>query len=60
MFKVYFQYYIVESYGKESYFKMLCGTDPLPTEFRAKKYKLEKHCITKVPKINIKKFKNMF
>ena len=28
--------------------KMLCGTDPFPTDFRAKKYKLDKHSITKV------------
>ena len=27
---------------------MLCGTDPFPTDFRAKKYKLDKHSITKV------------
>ena len=27
---------------------MLCGTDPFPTDFRAKKYKLEKHSISKV------------
>ena len=27
---------------------MLCGTDPFPTDFRAKKYKLDKHAIQKV------------
>ena len=27
---------------------MLCGTDPFPTDFRAKKYKLDKHSISKV------------
>ena len=29
-------------------FQMLCGTDPFPTDFRAKKYKLDKHSISKV------------
>ena len=29
-------------------FKILCGTDPLPTDYRAKKYKMEKHRIKKV------------
>ena len=27
---------------------MICGTDPFPTDFRAKKYKLDKHSISKV------------
>ena len=27
--------------------QLLCGTDPFPTDFRAKKYKLHKHFITK-------------
>ena len=31
---------------------MLCGTDPFPTDFRAKKYKLDKHAIQKVRIIN--------
>ena len=26
---------------------MMCGTDPYPKEFKAKKYKLEKHAIAK-------------
>ena len=26
----------------------MCGTEPFPTEFRAKKYKLEKHFLSKV------------
>ena len=29
-------------------FQILCGTDPLPTDYRAKKYKMEKHRIKKV------------
>ena len=28
--------------------QILCGTDPFPTDFRAKKYKLDKHWIVKV------------
>ena len=28
-------------------FKMMCGTEPYPTDFRAKKYKLNKHYLTK-------------
>ena len=28
-------------------FKILCGTEPFPTDFRAKKYKLDKHSISK-------------
>ena len=27
---------------------MLCGTDPYPTDFKAKKYKLDKHSLSKV------------
>ena len=27
--------------------QLFCGTDPFPTDFRAKKYKLNKHFITK-------------
>ena len=27
--------------------QLLCGTDPFPTDFRAKKYKLHKHFISK-------------
>ena len=30
------------------YFQIMCGTEPFPTDFRAKKYKLEKHFLTKV------------
>ena len=33
---------------KRSMFKVLCGTEPFPTDFRAKKYKLDKHWIEKV------------
>lgn len=33
---------------KRSMFKVLCGTESFPTDFRAKKYKLDKHCIEKV------------
>ncbi len=29
-------------------FQMMCGTEPLPTDFKAKKYKLEKHFFMKV------------
>ena len=29
-------------------FKHMCGTDPFPTDFRAKKYKVDKHFLTKV------------
>ena len=29
-------------------FKVVCGTDPLPTDIRAKKYKIDKHYLTKV------------
>ena len=32
--------------------QILCGTDPFPTDFRAKKYKLDKHWIVKVIMIN--------
>ena len=28
-------------------FQMMCGTEPYPTDFRAKKYKLDKHFLTK-------------
>ena len=28
-------------------FQMMCGTEPYPTDFRAKKYKLNKHYLTK-------------
>lgn len=28
----------------------MCGTEPFPTDFRAKKYKVEKHFLTKVVK----------
>merc|ERR1711915_899184 len=28
-------------------FKMMCGTEPYPTDFKAKKYKLSKHALTK-------------
>ncbi len=31
-------------------FQMMCGTEPLPTDFKAKKYKLEKHFFMKVKK----------
>ena len=27
--------------------KLFCGTEPFPTDFRAKKYKINKHFITK-------------
>ena len=33
---------------KRNMFKVLCGTEPFPTDFRAKKYKLDKHWIEKV------------
>ena len=33
---------------RRTLFKNLCGTEPFPTEFRAKKYKLDKHWIEKV------------
>ena len=36
-------------------FKILCGTEPFPTDFRAKKYKLDKHCITKEEFVHIMK-----
>ena len=26
---------------------MLCGTDPYPKDFKAKKYKLDRHALTK-------------
>jgi hypothetical protein len=29
-------------------FKHMCGTEPFPTEFRAKKYKVDRHFLTKV------------
>ena len=29
-------------------FKHMCGTESFPTDFRAKKYRLEKHFLTKV------------
>ena len=28
--------------------QMLCGTEPFPTDFKAKKYKLDKHFLSKV------------
>lgn len=28
--------------------KILCGTEPFPTDYRAKKYKLDRHFIEKV------------
>jgi len=31
----------------QSMFKMMCGTEPYPADFRAKKYKLNKHFLTK-------------
>ena len=36
-------------------FQMMCGTEPYPTDFRAKKYKLDKHSLTKEDFKNIMK-----
>jgi hypothetical protein len=39
------------SYKKKKYwryFQMMCGTEPFPTDFKAKKYKIEKHFFMKV------------
>ncbi|XP_023347863.1 calmodulin isoform X2 [Eurytemora carolleeae] len=32
---------------RQNMFKMLCGTEPFPTDFKAKKYKLDKHFLSK-------------
>ena len=32
---------------KHSFFQILCGTEPFPEKFKAKKYKLHDHYITK-------------
>ena len=29
-------------------FQMMCGTEPFPTDFKAKKYKLDTQALTKV------------
>ena len=34
-------------------FQMMCGTEPFPTDFKAKKYKLEKHFFMKVKNLVI-------
>ena len=34
---------------------MLCGTEPHPKDFKAKKYKLEKHSLTKEDFVHIMK-----
>merc|ERR1712142_289916 len=36
-----------EEVFRQNMFKMLCGTDPFPEKFKAKKYKLHDHFITK-------------
>ena len=47
MFKVWV--YLLQLKSTKEYFvKVLCGTEPFPTEFRAKKYKVEKHFLEKV------------
>ena len=42
---------------KHTVFKHMCGTEPHPTDFRAKKYKLEKNFLEKVSAADIKKIK---
>jgi len=37
----------------QNMFKLLCGTDPFPKDFRAKKYKMDKHSITKADFVQI-------
>merc|ERR1711892_1010269 len=32
---------------RQNMFKLLCGTEPYPTDFKAKKYKLDKHSLSK-------------
>eukprot|EP00090_Calanus_glacialis_P025675 TRINITY_DN40234_c0_g1_i2.p1 TRINITY_DN40234_c0_g1~~TRINITY_DN40234_c0_g1_i2.p1 ORF type:complete len:195 (+),score=59.86 TRINITY_DN40234_c0_g1_i2:77-586(+) len=36
-----------EEHFRQNMFKMLCGTEPHPTDFKAKKYKLDKHSLSK-------------
>ena len=38
----------VEEQFRRNMFKILCGTEPFPTDYRAKKYKLDRHFIEKV------------
>ena len=45
MFKVSF---VKLSSSSSLSFQMLCGTEPYPTDFKAKKYKLDKHSLSKV------------
>jgi len=40
---------------RQNMFKMLCGTEPHPKDFKAKKYKLEKHSLTKEDFVHIMK-----
>ena len=46
-FKVFISNSQTDSYIDSSFSQIICGTDPFPTDFRAKKYKLNKHFITK-------------
>jgi len=32
---------------RKTIFKIMCGTDPFPTDYRAKKYRVDKHFLTK-------------
>jgi len=40
---------------RQNMFKILCGTEPFPTDFRAKKYKLDKHSISKAEFVHLMK-----
>ena len=39
----------------EMFVQMLCGTEPHPKDFKAKKYKLDKHALSKEDFVHIMK-----
>ena len=52
MFKVPF---LSISRSRLNFLQMLCGTEPHPKDFKAKKYKLEKHSLSKEEFVHIMK-----
>ena len=47
--------FLVLQLNRFSLLQMLCGTEPHPKDFKAKKYKLEKHSLTKEDFVHIMK-----
>ena len=40
--------------------QIMCGTEPFPTEYKARKYRLDKHSLTKVVHLFLASFLNIF